>query len=314
MKVHRIIVPTPFYVGPVNVYLIEEDPLTLIDVGPRNDGSLEALRAGLAELGYRLSDIKRIIISHAHADHYGLARVVVEESGAKVHIHEWDAPAVSANTDYRAYRELLSQAGVPAEGVERMEAGYEKFKGFAYPIEHVETLRDEDEILFEHESLTVVHTPGHTPGSICLVRTSNRTVFASDTVLKNITPNPVLSPDPVDEKRRFQSLGEYLVSLARIRSLAPTVLKGGHGDDVTDYDEHFHRLFRFTQTRQTKLLGLLPREGATAWEASSLLFPDARGYHRFLALSETVAHLDYAVAENKLANERKHGRDVYRLP
>jgi glyoxylase-like metal-dependent hydrolase (beta-lactamase superfamily II) len=238
---------------------------------------------------------------------------VVEESGAAVLIHEWDAPAVSANTDYRAYRELLSQAGVPREGIDRMEAGYEKFKGFAHPLEHVETLKDEDEILFEHESLAVVHTPGHTPGSICLVRTSNRTVFSSDTVLKNITPNPVLSPDPVDDSRRFQSLGEYLVSLARIRSLAPTVLRGGHGDDVTDYDEHFHRLFRFTQMRQAKLIGLLPREGTTAWDASGLLFPDARGYHRFLALSETVAHLDYAVAENKLAIELKDGRDIYRL-
>lgn len=306
--------PTPFYVGPVNVYVIDEDPLTLIDVGPRHEGSLEALRSGLAGLGHKLSDIKRIIISHAHADHYGLARVVVEESGATVLIHEWDAPAVSANTDYRAYRELLTQAAVPAEGIERMEAGYEKFKGFAHPLEQVETLKDEDEILFEHESLTVVHTPGHTPGSICLVRTSNRTVFSSDTVLKNITPNPVLSPDPVDDKRRFQSLGEYLVSLARIRSLAPTVLRGGHGDDVTDYEEHFHRLFRFTQMRQTKLMGLLPSEGTTAWAASSLLFPDAKGYHRFLALSETVAHLDYAVAEGKLVVEKQGGQDRYRLP
>jgi glyoxylase-like metal-dependent hydrolase (beta-lactamase superfamily II) len=314
MKIHKISVPTPFYVGPVNVYLIEEDPLTLIDAGPRDDSSIAALRSGLARLGYRFSDIRRIIISHAHADHYGLARVIVEESGASVHIHEWDAGAVSADTDYVAYRKLLTSAGVPLAAIDRMEAGYEKFKGFAHPLEAVETLKDEDEILFEHESLTVVHTPGHTPGSICLVRTSNRLVFASDTVLKNITPNPVLSPDPIDEEKRFQSLGEYLVSLARIRSLAPTVLKGGHGDDVLDYDEHFNRLFRFTNTRQLKLLSLLPREGVTAWDASSALFPNAKGYHRFLALSETVAHLDYAVAEGKLLIERKGGREVYRLP
>jgi glyoxylase-like metal-dependent hydrolase (beta-lactamase superfamily II) len=314
MKVHRISVPTPFYVGPVNVYLIEEDPLTLIDAGPRDDASLEALRSGLANLGYKLSDIKRIIISHAHADHYGLARVIAEESGATAFIHEWDAPAVSANADYHAYRALLTAAGVPREAIDRMEAGYEKFKGFAYPLDHVETLKDSDEILFEHESLTVVHTPGHTPGSICLVRTSNRLVFASDTVLKTITPNPVLSPDPINAERRFQSLGEYLVSLARIRALAPTILKGGHGDDVTDYDEHFHRMYRFTNDRQTKVLSLLPRNGATAWETSMMLFPEARSYHRFLALSETVAHLDYAVAEGKLAIERKSDQDVYRLP
>ncbi|MEN3332046.1 MAG: hypothetical protein V7641_1411 [Blastocatellia bacterium] len=311
MKVHRIIVPTPFYVGPVNVYLIEEEPLTLIDAGPRDEASLAALRAGLRELGYTFSDIRRILISHAHADHYGLAQLVQEESGATVMIHEWDAPAVAQNTDYTAYRELLAVAGVPRELIERMEAGYEKFKGFAYPLSQVETLKDEDEVLFEKESLTVVHTPGHTPGSICLVRTSNRLVFSSDTVLKNITPNPVLSPDPIDEKRRFQSLGEYLVSLARLRALAPTVLKGGHGDDVSDYDEHFHRLYRFTHERQSKLLPMVPKRGTTAWEASLQLFPKAGGYHRFLALSETVAHLDYAVAENKLALARKDGLDIY---
>src|SRR5881275_2509053 len=108
MKVHRIIVPTPFYVGPVNVYLIEEEPLTLIDAGPRDEASLAALRAGLRELGYNFSDIRRIIISHAHADHYGLAQRVQEESRATVMIHEWDAPAVAHTTDYQAYRELLA--------------------------------------------------------------------------------------------------------------------------------------------------------------------------------------------------------------
>jgi len=314
MKIHKISVPTPFYVGPVNVYLVEEDPLTLIDAGPRDEQSLEALRAGLAGLGYRLSDIKRIIISHAHADHYGLAQLIVEESGASVLIHEWDAPAVAAQTDYQAYRELLTSAGVPREAIDRMESGYEKFKGFAYPLERVELLKDEDEVLFEHESLTVVHTPGHTPGSICLVRTSNRLVFSSDTVLKTITPNPVLSPDPINAKRRFQSLGEYLVSLARIRTLAPTILKGGHGDDITDFDEHFHRMYRFTNARQSKLLGLLPKSGATAWDAAMLLFPEARSYHRFLALSETVAHLDYAVAESRLVIETQGQQEIYRLP
>lgn len=314
MKIHRITVPTPFYVGPVNVYLIQEDPLTLIDAGPRDSDSLAALRSGLANLGHKLSDIKRVVISHAHADHYGLARVVIEESGATAYIHEWDAPAVAAETDYRAYRELLIAAGVPGKIIDRMEAGYEKFKGFAYPLDHVEILKDEDEILFEHESLSVVHTPGHTPGSICLVRTSNRLVFASDTVLKTITPNPILSPDPINPKRRFQSLGEYLVSLARVRALAPTLVKGGHGDDVTDFDEHFHRMYRFTKSRQSKLIGLLPKEGTTAWEASMNLFPDAGGYHRFLALSETVAHLDYAVAEQKLGVERKGQHEIYRLP
>jgi glyoxylase-like metal-dependent hydrolase (beta-lactamase superfamily II) len=312
MRIHRIIVPTPFYVGPVNLYLIQEDPLTIIDVGPRTPESLEALKTGLTRLGHRLADIKRIIISHAHADHYGLARTVAGESGATVFVHAWDAPAVLPANDYSLYRPLLATVGVPSEVIARMEAGYQKFSGFASPVDKVEILNDDDEIVFEHESLRVVHTPGHTPGSICLMRSSNRMVIASDTVLKNITPNPVLSPDPVDSRRRFQGLGEYLVSLARIKDLGPTLVKGGHGDDVSDFDEHFYRLYRFTRARQTKLLSLLNAGGSTAWDAAGLLFPDAKGYHRFLALSETVAHLDFAVEEGKLAIDRRQEKDFYR--
>jgi glyoxylase-like metal-dependent hydrolase (beta-lactamase superfamily II) len=314
MKVQRISVPTPFYVGPVNVYLIQEEPLTLIDVGPRTDEAIEALRTGLARHGHRLSDIQRIIITHAHADHYGLAKTVVEECGASVYIHAWDAPAVSPAANYEVYRKLLTTTGVPIEMIDKMEAGQAHFLGWAHQLDKVERLEDEDEIQFEHESLTVVHTPGHTPGSISLARLSNRTIFTSDTVLKNITPNPVLSPDPIDEEKRFQSLGEYLVSLARLRSLAPTLLRGGHGDDVTDYDEHFNRLYRHTQSRQAKLLSLLPKSGSTAWEASEKLFPTAKGYHKFLALSETSAHMDFAVSENRLVIERKGEQDIYTLP
>ena len=311
MQVHQIKVPTPFYVGPVNVYLIREDPLTLIDAGPRSDESIEALRSGLASLGIRLADIKRVIITHAHADHYGLVKVILEESGAVPYIHVWDSAGVRHTPDYETYRRLLQFAGVPGEMIEKMQAGYHKFLDYAYPLENVELLKDDDEIVFEHESLKVVHTPGHTPGSICLMRVSNRVMFASDTVLKHITPNPMLSPDPVNGRVRFQSLGEYLVSMARIRSLAPTVLRGGHGDDVVDFDQHFQQLYRFTGQRQAKLLSFLPTSGDTAWNMALRMFPDVKSYHRFLALSETVAHLDYAVSEGKATVEQEEGREVY---
>jgi glyoxylase-like metal-dependent hydrolase (beta-lactamase superfamily II) len=312
MRVQAFSLPTPFYIGPVNVYLIEDEPLTIIDTGPRSDETMKVLRENLARLGRRLSDIKRIIITHAHADHYGLAGDVIEESGADAFVHEWDAQMVSGAVDYSVYKSLFDLAGVPADVIERMEAGSKKFSGYARAIESVKVLKDEDEIVFDSGSLKVIHTPGHTPGSICLVRTSNREIFASDTVLKSVTPNPVLSVDPIDERKRFQSLGEYLVSLARIRALSPTLLRGGHGADVIDYEEYFTRLYRFTQSRQTKLLSILPKSGATAWEASHLLFPNANGYHRFLALSETSAHLDYATSDGKLTLENREAQEVYR--
>src|SRR5436853_125881 len=313
MVVHRISVPTPFPVGPVNVYLIDEDPLTLIDTGPRTDEAISALRAGLSRLGRKLSDIRRVIFNHSHADHTGLARLIIEESGGKAFIHAWDARDVYGPDDYSPQQRLLASVGVPADVIERMRGGYEKIQLLSPRLTSVEILEDGDEIEFEHESLVVVHTPGHTPGSICLYRAGNRMMFAADTVLKHITPNPVLNADPIDPVRRFQSLGEYLVSLARIRGLAPTLLKGGHGADVTEYEEYFTRLRRFTESRQSKLLALIPKGGLTAWSASSLLFPNANGHNEFLAVSETVAHLDYAVNEGRAIIEKNGEQELYRV-
>jgi glyoxylase-like metal-dependent hydrolase (beta-lactamase superfamily II) len=197
-----------------------------------------------------------------------------------------------------------------------MRRMYEGVRAFADALEdheHAE-LVDDEELKFERGSLRVVHTPGHTPGSCSFIREADRTIIAGDCVLKRITPNPVLSPDPVDPARRFRSLAEYLVSLARLRSLHPTLVYGGHGDAVEDYEELFHRYLRAINERQTEVVRLIPKTGATAWEIAQQLFPGSTDVHRFLAVSETIAHLDLAHTDGKLALELNAGREVYRRP
>src|SRR5262250_576285 len=120
-------------------------------------------------------------------------------------------------------------------------------------------LKDDMELEFVSGSLRILHTPGHTPGSCSFVREADRTIIAGDCVLKRITPNPVLSPDPIDSSRRFPSLAEYLVSLARLRTFAPTLVYGGHGEPVHDYDELFNRYFRAIQDRQAQVISLVSK-------------------------------------------------------
>ncbi len=312
MKIHTLRVPTPFPIGPVNLFLIAEDPITLIDTGPKMDDAFRSLRDQVEDLGLRLEQIRRVIITHTHEDHAGLAAQIKQISSAAVYVHPWEAARLTGQRDYLVSRTMLQQVGVPAQALEMLEARRARYRRLLEPVPDVQVLDEGDEVAFASESLRVLHTPGHTPGHICLWREGERALIAADTILKRITPNPVINSDPRNGHRRFPSLRMYLDTLARLRQLSPTRIHTGHGEEVQDVEAYYLDTLRHAHNRQARLLELFPPQAVTAWDMSLRLFPGAREDQRFLALSETSAHLDFATDEGKLRREESDGVEYYR--
>ena len=168
MNIVPISVPTPFYVGDVNVYLIREDPVTLIDVGPKTPQAADALRRGLAAQGVEFSDVRRIVLTHAHEDHCGLAKTVRDAAkNAEIFVHDWETGHLFGRLAQDRQRGFLLRAGVPDAVVAEMHALYESVGLLTDALENGDAMSLSDEMLldFENGSLSVVHTPGHTPGS-----------------------------------------------------------------------------------------------------------------------------------------------------
>ena len=272
---------------------------------PKTPEANAILRSALNSHGVKFSDVRRILLTHAHEDHCGLAKQVRDEAkNAEILVHKWETGHLFGRLAQDSHKNLMKLAGVPAEVFEEMRKAYSDVSLLTDSLSETEfgELHDEMEIEFESGALQVMHTPGHTPGSCSFIRKADRTIICGDCVLKRITPNPVISPDPTNPRERFRSLSEYLASLDRIREESPTLIYGGHGEPIDDFDEIYYRYHNSIAERQKAVLDLVKKAGVTAWEVAQTLFPNAidKEIHRFLAISESVAHLDYATASKKI--------------
>lgn len=262
-------IPSPDHLN-LHVVRTPDGPL-LVDTGLA--GSERFLRLGLAKA--RATD-PRVLVTHGHVDHWGLASAVTD----RVLAHPASAEGMRYALGERngTYPEWINAAAVDAAfgGVTALVTG----------MPAIEPIHDNQRL----GAWTVLWTPGHDPGHVCLFRESDGVLICGDLLLPDFTPN--VQPN----WRGGDALGQFKHSLRRVADLGVTLVLPAHGEPYTDARGRVAELLAHHDRRLTVLRGGLadgPQDLATMRELAFGARATESAADAMLAEFETYAHLDH---------------------
>jgi glyoxylase-like metal-dependent hydrolase (beta-lactamase superfamily II) len=309
--IHRLAIPTPFAVGRVNTYLIEDDPLTLVDSGPNSGRALDELQRRLHDRGHSLEDIELILVTHQHIDHIGLVEIVRSHSQAEVAAIEQAVPFVenyssAAADDDRFAMDLMVRHGIPGEVARALGSVSAAFRGWGAKARITRPLKDGETIEFRDRSLEVHFRPGHSPTDTVFEDAERKTLLAADHLIAHISSNPLISR-PVDGGERPQALVTYMESLRRTREMDLDLVLPGHGDPITDHRALIDQRFEMHARRAEKLYDLISERSRTAHELAQALWGNIAVTQAYLTLSEVIGHTDLLVNDGRVREVDEDG-------
>jgi glyoxylase-like metal-dependent hydrolase (beta-lactamase superfamily II) len=316
--IHRLAVPTPFAVGRVNCYLIEDEPLTLIDTGPNSGKSLDELEQALATHGHAVEDLELIVITHQHMDHLGLLEILARRSGAEVAALHLLEPYLARFPENQAADDDFSQAimrrhGIPADVVTALGGIGSAFRAFGSRGKVTRRLHDGEVLQLRDRSFSVLHRPGHSPSDTIFWDQERRMLIAGDHLLAHISSNPLISRPlgGATDGERPHALIQYIESMQATRELPIDLALTGHGDPIHDHVALIDERLRLHRRRAEKILRMLEPAPLTAYEIALKMWGNVAVTQAYLTLSEVLGHMDL-LARDGLVSERDDG-DVVRF-
>ena len=302
--VYPICISTPFAVGDVFAYLVQDDKNILVDTGHLSNQSRNALKEALGKQQITLDEIDEIWLTHAHPDHFGLAREIKELSGAKIYAHPKEHLHLEHGDDPELFGQFFREQNIPQAYIKQMGEELSWLNQFQQNLEVDHWLGDGDVLESGHLRFRVKHTPGHAPGHVIFQEESGL-ILAGDVLLHHISTNALINFDP-DTGQRNRSLLQLRKSLEWMEQQEGYLLPG-HGIPFDNISEIARKHLDDQDMRYRKIKQLLKQNTYTLFDLTCEMFPvTGQPGTTFLTLSEVMGYLDWGM-ENGEIEAKKEG-------
>jgi glyoxylase-like metal-dependent hydrolase (beta-lactamase superfamily II) len=315
----RLRLPLPWPGVPhVNAWALSAgDGIVLVDTGIHEEGALAELERTLAQIGHRLEDVRLLVCTHAHSDHYGLAAPIVERAGCELWMHPRHEHMTRSMEDPErslAQRiEVARQSGVPLEPLQRWaEHRRRDLKpSIAAAIEPHRELVPGVEVQTDHGMWSVHYTPGHAPSHVVLFEPQQRLLLSGDHVLGRVFLyfDYGWTPDPV---------GEFLDGLDAVERLDARLCLPGHGRPFGDVRAHIEANRAEVHERLESIMEAIAEDGeATAFDLVRQVFGEVDGMMMSWALTIMLCfltHLERAGRVERVRSPDEQEPERWRSP
>ena len=306
--------PLPFALDHINLWLIEDGAgWTIIDTGI-NSAETRALweRIFVEALGGR--PVTRLICTHYHPDHVGLAGWLTERLGIELWMTEtewrfgFERSRVVQDGIHPLTAEMYRRVGMSGDALTQLgiaRSGHYRSCVLPLPERH-RTLSDGMELTIGGRAWRVIVGRGHAPEHACLYCPALDLLIAGDQVLPKISPNVSLWPQDLDP----DPLGSFLASLEKLRAAVPAtaMVLPSHNLPFFGLHTRLDQLAQLHEYRLTQIETACDRPRSAA-ELMPLLFTRTLDRHQLgFAVGETLAHLVHAASTGRVTrHERADG-------
>jgi len=300
----------------INTYLIEDKKgFTIVDPGWNTDEAFSTLHNALIKSGHNFQNIKQIVITHVHPDHYGMAGRIRELSGATIAMHHIEKDFIEpryVKMDQLLYKtdRMMAANGVPENEIEGMRDASLDVINYVVPAQPDIVLHNGDTITAGVFKFKVIWTPGHSSGHICLYDAEKKLLIAGDHILTRITPNVSVNPQSIENP-----LGRYLQSLEEIKQLDIDLTLPGHDEPFQNLRIRINEITHHHFIRNLEILEVIASSPRSAyqiakkitWGANAGSWETLPPFHQRMAVFETLAHLEMMAADSRVDKLPKKG-------